>query len=419
MTSMTTGQANPAIRPITEDEFPAFSAVMEHAFAQAPDEDQRTHEAKLIEFQRTLAAFVGSEMAATAAAYSYDMTVPGGTVPTAGVTWVSVLPTHRRRGLLTALMRRQLDDIYEAGREPVAALWASEAGIYGRVGYGLASTSVVLTVPRGAGVLRAVAGADGLLPRFVETSADETLALVHALYEHERARRPGMVSLTPAWQQGLVFDPPGNRKGGTPLRTVVIDGDDGPRAVARYAVKGDWNPSGPLPIGKVIVRDAYANDAPAAWALWRHLTDIDLTVETRARRPLDDPLRALLVDPRRAQPAVSDDLYIRLVDVGAALAARTYAVPVDVVLDVTDKFCPWNAGRWRLVGDTTGARCEPTDGAASLSIDARELGAAYLGSTSVRGLADAGLITEHAAGAVNEMALAFSHPVAAFAPFVF
>src|SRR6187551_1688555 len=116
----------PTIRPIEPDEFDAFDRVVQRAFGNTPNDEVIEQERKLLEFDRTLAAFDGDELVATAGIYSYEMTVPGRTVPTAGVTWVSVLPTHRRRGLLTQLMRRQLDDVHEAGREPLAALWASE-----------------------------------------------------------------------------------------------------------------------------------------------------------------------------------------------------------------------------------------------------------------------------------------------------
>lgn len=404
------------IRPATPDEFAGLARVIEHAFGEAPDEETAAHERELLEFDRTLAAFDGDAIVASAAAYSYDMTVPGGSVPTAGVTWVSVLPTYRRRGILTVLMRRQLDDIKEAGREPIAALWASEPAIYGRFGYGAASVSVGLTVPRSANRLRAVPGTDGLRVRLVEPA--ESVPLVLPVYDHERGRRPGMFALSDKLQQMRNYMPERAREGASPVRVVLVEDDAGVRAYARYITKSHWADGGPD--STVVVREVEGRDPAALATVWAYLLDIDLSARVEIRnRPVDDALLGLLVELRRAQPTLGDGIYVRIMDVGAALAARTYATPVDVVLDVRDDFCPWNAGRWRLVGDATGARCERTEDAADVALDVREVGAAYLGGTSLHGLADAGLVTEHSPGAVRELSAALRHEPAPWCPIVF
>lgn len=404
------------IRPATTAEFAGLARVIEHAFGEAPDEETAAHERELLEFDRTLAAFDGDAIVASAAAYSYDMTVPGGSVPTAGVTWVSVLPTYRRRGILTALMRRQLDDIKKAGREPIAALWASEPAIYGRFGYGAASVSVGLTVPRSANRLRAVAGTDGLRVRLVEPA--ESVPLVLPVYDHERGRRPGMFALSDKLQQMRNYVPERAREGASPVRVVLVEDDADVRAYARYMTKSHWADGGPD--STVVVREVEGRDPAALATVWAYLLDIDLSARVEIRnRPVDDALLGLLVELRRAQPTLGDGIYVRIMDVGAALAARTYATPVDVVLEVRDDFCPWNAGRWRLVGDATGARCDRTEDAADVALDVREVGAAYLGGTSLHGLADAGLVTEHSPGAVRELSAALRHEPAPWCPIVF
>ncbi len=404
------------IRPAAPDEFPALSRVIEYAFGEAPDEESAAHEKELLEFDRTLSAFDGDAIVASAAAYSYDMTVPGGSVPTAGVTWVSVLPTHRRRGILTALMRRQLDDIRAAGREPIAALWASEPAIYGRFGYGAASGSVSLTIPRSANRLRAVPGADALRVRLVELA--ESVPLVLPVFDHERGRRPGMFALSDKLQQMRIYLPPRDREGVSPLRVVLVEDDEGVRAYARYLTKSHWSSGGPE--STVVVREVQGRDAAALATVWAYLLDIDLSAHIEIRnRPVDDPLLGMLVDPRRARPTLGDGLYVRIIDVGAALSARTYATPVDAVLEVRDDFCPWNTGRWRLVGDATGGRCERTEDAADVTLDVREVGATYLGGTSLHGLADAGLVTEHSPGAVRELSAGLRHEPAPWCPIVF
>ena len=153
------------IRPVGEDEYAAFFAVGEHAFNSSwPSEAAREHQRLTFELDRSLAAFDGARPVGTACAYSFQMALPGAMAPVAGVSGVSVLPSYRRRGILTSLMRRQLADI-GAGHEAVAALFASEPGIYGRYGYGLASMQARLTVRRGEGrMIRLAWPADPRVP---------------------------------------------------------------------------------------------------------------------------------------------------------------------------------------------------------------------------------------------------------------
>lgn len=406
----------PTIRPIEPDEYGPFNHVMQHAFGHGPDEQMEAHDLELLELERTLAAFAGAEIVATAGIYSFEMTVPGATVPAAGVTWVSVFPTHRRQGLLTRLMRRQLDDVHEAGREPVAVLWASEPVIYGRFGYGLGSYAYGLTVPRRANRQWPVPGAEDLRLRVVE-GGDHVDATVR-VYDHDRARRPGMLALQGPWRTRGLFYPESRRHGASPLRTVLAEAADSGevRAYARYATRPgkDFNQA------TTLVRELHAMDGPALAALLKLLLDQDLTVETTLwLRPADDAVQQQLVNPWAAEPTRGDGLYVRLVDVPDALAARTYAVPVDVVIDVEDAFCPWNTGRWRLSGDPTGATCAATTDPADLALGVRELGGSYLGGPTLLGLADAGLVREHTAGAVAELSLALHHQPAPWCPFIF
>ena len=157
------------------------------------------------------------------------------------------------------------------------------------------------------------------------------------------------------------------------------------------------------------VREVHADDAAAYGALWRLLLNIDLTSRTvTPALPADDPLFSMLEAPRAALQAGRDALHLRLVDLDRALAARTYSTRIDVVLDVRDEFCPWNAGRWRLSGDEKGATCTRTDSAAELSIDVRDLGAAYLGGRTLVALGKAGQVTEHRSGAVVAASRAFA-----------
>jgi len=408
------------IRPVGPEDFDALYRVIEHAFAAPRDpEEQLAAERELLEFDRTLGVFDGEEIVGSGTIYSLEMTLPGGrTVPTAGVSWIAVLPTHRRRGILRALMRRQLDDIHDAGREPVAALWASESSIYGRFGYGLASRSLSLTVPRAQSRLRDVPGADGLRVRLVD--AEASLDRVQPVYDTEAHRRPGMLHPpTDAWRRARILDPEGRRDGASALRTLLIEDEAGGlHAYARYTTRPSWGRGGPA--GTVHVRELQSTGPAGAAAAWRYLLDLDLVATLSARgRPVDDPLLHLLVDPRAAQPELGDALYVRIVDLPAAMRAREYAIPVDVVLEVDDEICPWNAGRWQLRSCDGEVRCERSEQEADLHLDVRDLAACYLGGTSLRALTDAGLVAERTAGAVTALGQALHHEPAPWCPFVF
>lgn len=343
------------------------------------------------------------ELAAMHASYPFaTFPVPGARVPVAGLTWVGVHPGHRRRGLLRAMIADHLARSLGRG-EPVSALFAAEPGIYGRFGYGRAADDLRLTVPRGA-ALRDVPGAGDVrvrVERFDRTRhADAVLAL------HATVDRPGWATReSPELRAVFGQDPEAFRDGAEPLRVALAERDGRLVGSALFRRKDDWRPEGPR--GTVRVREVVTTDPAAARAVWGVLLDLDLMGTVEAWVPVDDPLVHLLVDVRAALPRVADNLWVRLLDVPAALAARRYAAPVDVVLGVHDTLLPANAGRWRLTGDATGAAVAATDDDADLELDVRELGAAYLGGTSLASLAGAGLVTERTSGALAPAAAAF------------
>jgi predicted acetyltransferase len=351
--------------------------------------------------------------------YSFRITVPGGELPCAGLTWVGVHPGARRQGILRTMIGHHLATVHERG-EPVSALYAAEAGIYGRFGYGLASRHQRFTLPRGA-QLREVPGWRDVRLRLERAAPEQHADLVAECHEAVRRTRPGMVSRTsPGLRHHYVGDQPAFRRGGESLRILVAEADDGGpvRGYALFRRKAAWADTGAD--GTVVVRECLARDAAAARALWGRLTDLDLTarVET-SDQPLDDRLVHLLVDVRAAVPKLADGVWLRVVDVRAALAGRRYTRDVDVVLGVRDAQCPWNDGAWRLKGGPEGAVCEPASGPVDLELDARELGAAYLGGETLTALASAGLVAEHREGAVRQAAGAFVWPVAPYNSWMF
>jgi predicted acetyltransferase len=411
------------IRPITEPEFDSFEEVAQHAFHGSPlSESDRRMVLERFEFDRTLAAWDGAAPIGVTSIYSFQLSVPGQEVlPAAGVTFVAVLPTHRRRGVLSSLMRRQLADVRDRG-EPLAVLWASESVIYSRYGYGSASSILTFKFRRGEGALAMTVPTDGLRLRITDPLG--ALLELAKVYDAVLPSRPGLFGRNDAWWRRAIYDPAEERKGASPLRCLLAEDASGPRGYALYSGVDHWADF--LPENVLTVRELMAVDPAASAALWANLLSRDLTSEFRVeRRPVDDPLLYQLADPRRARPQLNDGLWVRIVDVPAALARRRYSGPVDLVLEVRDEILPSNAGRWRLT--TTGDRgdsglaasCVPATSAADLALDVTELGAAYLGGTRLGALAGAGLVTELRPGAVRQLSAAMCWDPAPWCPLVF
>ncbi|MFE1886311.1 GNAT family N-acetyltransferase [Streptomyces diastatochromogenes] len=381
--------------------------------AGAASTEERELDKSLTEFDRSLAAWDGDQLVGTAGAFSFRMTVPGGAlVPAAGVTMVSVAATHRRRGVLTSMMRRQLDDVRAWG-EPLAVLQASEPAIYGRFGYGAGTFQLHAEIDTGRVTLALPVGTEDVRLRYAPPA--DVLAECEAVYAALVPRRPGMLARQPGWERVGLLDPESERDGASALQCVVAERDGVVTGYARFRTKLGWGPSGHD--GTVSLEDLAALDPATDAALWRFLFGIDLMTTLTVRgRPLDDAWQHMVSDIRRCRPRFRDSCHVRLVDVGTALAARTYQAPVDVVFEVEDAFCPWNAGRWRLTGDSKGASCERTTDAADLSLSVRELGAAYLGGVSLLSLAAAGRVRELRQGALAEASVAFGSPVAPWLP---
>ena len=408
------------IRPITPDEFDAFSLVDQHAFHGSPMSGAaRAAIISRFEFDRSLIAFDGSIPVGGTVAFTFRLRVPGADVPAAGVSWVAVLPTYRRRGILRSLMRRQLADVRDRG-EPLAVLWASESVLYGRYGYGRASWTHAYTIHRGEGALAADAPSDPAL-RLRITEPGQARAELAKVYEAVFDTRPGFFQRNDVWWDRMVWDPEDERHGSTPLRCVVAEDDTGPRGYSLYSGRDDWDEDAFLAAGAINVRELIATDPPASAALWGDLLSRDLTADIHARnRPVDDPVQFQLADPRRLRAQVSDALWARIIDLPAALTQRRYASPVDVVLDVRDDLLEENAGRWRLRADESGhATCDPVDADPDIELGIAELGSVYLGGTRVGALAAAGRVRQLRTGAIGRLSAAMSWDPAPWCPVIF
>ena len=348
------------------------------------------------------------ELVAMHASYPFSRTpVPGGHLPVAGLTWVGVHPQWRRRGLLRAMIDVHFEHCRDRG-EPVSLLFAAEPGIYGRFGYGLASREVGEPLQRRA-ALRPVAGTEGLEVRLEILSLERHGDLVARL--HGAVDRPGWVKReTRELANSRFSNAPLFRNGREDERILIVERAGEPVGYALFRRKSEWGPGGPE--GSVRVAEAVSTDAAVAHVLWSRLLDLDLTTEvTSGMLALDDPLLSLLQDVRAARPVEHDNLWARIIDLPAALTGRQFQADVDVVLEVRDELVPDNAGRWRLTASAFGpANVERTDAAPDLTLDIRELGAAYLGGTSLVELASAGFVVERTPGTLRAASVAFGWP---------
>ncbi|HEY8472697.1 MAG TPA: GNAT family N-acetyltransferase [Natronosporangium sp.] len=392
-----------ALRPGTPADWPGIAQLMQMTFHASWDDELDQVKHGIFEPDRALVATDGDEVVGHAVALTRRLTVPGATVPAAHVSMVGVAPTHRRRGLLTQLMHRQLAEV----PEPVAVLWATESQIYPRFGYGLASWRVSCSIETREVRLPEPAEPGRLRTVPVEQARPE-LARV---FEAVRPGRPGWSDRDDRWWSYRLADPASHRQGSTTRRITIHEGSAGVDGYALWRARSKWSDTGPN--GEVSVDEVVAINPDAYLTLWRLLLSIDLTRSVKVwATGLDDPLLHLVDAPRRLGTTVGDGLFVRIVDLPAALAARRYAVPVDVVIEVTDPLRPANTGRWRVTGDAEKATCTRTEEPADLACGITELGAAYLGGTSLAALAAAGRVRELRPETLAPVAAGFGWPVA-------
>lgn len=381
------------IRPIAEDEFETWMRAIESAFGGHVSPEDVQNERKVIDPARCLAAFDGDDIVGCASSVVFEMTVPGGTIPTVGITGVGVVPTHRRRGVNTALMRRQLDDIRDGGFA-IAALFASEGGIYGRFGYGLATLDAFVDIETSRSAFIPGSEGDGRV-RLLDREAAKERYL--SMYDRSRLTRPGAMKKSPNWFDYEFADKHfgEERKFFFALHETGNDCD----GIAAYTIKHEWDL-----VPKNIV-ELYDLDAltPSVYAqMWRFVLDLDLVSKVTAwSRPADEPLLHLLREPRRLNMRLKDGMWVRLLDIPRALTARRYPHDGRVVFDVRDAFCPWNEARYILDVGAEGATCEQTEDEADLLLTTNELAAAYLGGASFSQLHRAGRVSEERAGAIG------------------
>ncbi|MET0236051.1 MAG: GNAT family N-acetyltransferase [Kibdelosporangium sp.] len=399
------------VRTVTEDAFDDVLSLFMAAFLQEPADKDDEWFRNEFNPARIHGVFDGDEMIGTAGILTRDMTLPGaGPVPVAAVTTVAVKPGHRRRGAMTRLMHAQLHGLHDQGGEAYAALWASEGGIYGRFGYGLAAQYHRATVPKGTAFRP---GTDTGKDRVRDLPRDQAMPIITEMYDQLAPHHTGWLGRSDeSWNLHL-WDTPSRRDGASALRFAIH-----PDGYAIFRTKRKWGDRGPE--AELNVEELAFTSPVGAAALYRYLLDYDHVAEVSLPMPQDAPLTMMLNDPRQALRRQTDSLWVRIVDVDRALVQRRYSAALDTVLDVIDVFCPWNQGRWRLTVDAAGAATvERTTRDADLVLDSTDLGAIFLGGTRLTELAGAGRVRELTPGAVIPASRAFTGDHAPHCPEVF
>lgn len=386
-------------RPITMDEFDQFDLAVVRGFSAHPDTNPafKDFAKRILEPEHSMVAFDGDTIVGTSSSITYDISVPGvPAVPTGGITEVTVSATHRRRGILREMMRRQLDAHHDRDI-PLAALWASESVIYGRFGYGMSMTHEHREIDLRHTSFAHSPEIHGQV-RFI--SKDDAQEVFAPIYDRIRSEYPGMIRRDGLGWEAAITDFEGLRDRKPDLFYAYYEVDGVPTGYVMYRIRhsvtaGDATNS-------VQIHEIVAADDEASAALWRFCFDIDLasTLSVGHGAPIDDGLNWMLADPRRLKRSPYDGLWLRLIDVPAALSARTYSEEGSLAIRVEDSFCNWNNGVWRLDGGVEGADCVATNDSPDISLSAADLAAVYLGGTKPSEIARSGRIAEDSPGAL-------------------
>ncbi|CAN5718422.1 GNAT family N-acetyltransferase [soil metagenome] len=384
------------IRSCRPDEFRLFLETAEAAFGAAVSDRDVARFERIITTDRMFAAFEGDAMVGTGGSFPFTLTIPGGELAAGGVTLVGVLPTHRRRGALTRLMQALTLDARERG-EPLAALWASEGSIYGRFGYGLATKQADMSIERDRARFIDPSPAAGRCRLLTE---EESLKVLPDVYERVRKETPGMFARSLDWWRAHTLpDLEEQSKEGGPLFRALWEQDGRADAYALYRIHSEWSEG--VPVGHVSVTEALATTPLATREIWRFIFGIDLVARVNAMfLPAEHPLLLMVTEPRRLRLTFKDSLWLRIIDVRAALTARRYTAEGSFAFELSDPLCPWNEGRWLLETSTHGGELTETSREPDLRLTAADLAACYLGGFSFTELVRAGRteeLTERAA----------------------
>jgi predicted acetyltransferase len=377
-------------RPVTDDEYPAFARALIEGFSDdIPDEELTDLIKSTLPAQRTLAAFDGDEIVGTFGGYDVDLTVPGGHVAMEGTTVVTVFPTHRRMGLMSEMMSRHLENSVANGYS-IAGLWASASNIYGRYGFGVASYAHTVTMRARDIVFR-----DGIdIDRVRRISVEDAHEVLPRVFDRVLPTTPGMYARSAVWWKADVLqDADWTKQGKTSKRIVIHEGSDGPDGYAIYRQQSGESDDGHAN-GTVHIVEIIAATERAHASLWSYLTNVDGCPNIRSwNTRVDDPLPMKLVEPRRIKlESHFDALWILILDVVAALEARSYEHDGTIRFTVAGSFRPDVRGSYELSVENGVGSCTRIEDEGELALDIDVLGALYLGGCDTSAYASAGRV---------------------------
>lgn len=396
--------------PMDPGERGAVSSLLTTVFGRGPRPSEAVQREidLIIEPDRMFVVHDGPAVVGIGGSYTFHLAMPGGeAVPMQAISEVGVAPTHRRRGILREVMRAVVDQAVERG-EPIAGLTASEATIYRRFGFGVATRFQSLSVDSRRLHLAEARRGDAAGRRAADepvrlhlASATEASSVMPTLWERCWRRSPGELSRSPAYWQALDVDPEEDRDGATE-RFVVVHTDDGgePDGAASYRLQWTWRTTGD---NVLAIEDVVADSDAVEADLVDYLLHVDLVTRVEWHAvPLDHPLRWRLAD-RRALTVTRehDHLWLRPLDVARCLSSRNYAADGGLVVEVVDDDRPEVGGRFRLDAVPEGAECARTSAEPDLTLGVADLGPVLLGGVGWTTLRRAGLVDEHTPGAVG------------------
>ena len=368
------------MRTVAADEFVQWCRAEARAYGNRLNIDPEVLRPNF-DLDRSIAVFDKGNIVGGAHSHRVEMSIPGAAAVIAGVANIAVQPTHRRQGVLTRMMRHQIKDIHERG-EPLAALFATESVIYGRFGYGIGSLYERWTIDRQFNGYAQPYESPG---RIVFVDPEDITKDLPEVFRRSTVDRPGVFQKAlHRWERES--QAPEHSQGG-PGGLFYAAYEDGGRmdGYAMFRISGST----------LTVNELMAVTKEANTALWRFCFDMDLVDSTEAlKRPVDDPMPWMLADPRRLQRSTRDGVWVRIIDVGAALKLRRYMKSDRLVLEIRDELCPWNGRRFMLEGSSEGATCHTTNSSPDLVLAVSVLASVYLGAVSFSTLSRAGLVEE-------------------------
>jgi len=405
------------IRPHTPEELWDYRTAVARGFGYDPLEAPGERELYLQrhEAERTVVAIDGKQIVGTSIAYSFQMPAPGGAlIPVSGLSDVTVATSHRRRGILTQMMRVQLDDARDRG-DACTVLWASESGIYARFGFGMSMHHERWEIPTAYGQFAYQPEVPGRV-RFAE--ATEMRSIAPLVYERVATRRPGMILRPPGWWSLRMFDPEHRRNGMSSYYFALYEEDGVPLGYAQYRIKNKWTKK--QPDKELVLEELIAETDQAHAALWRFVLDVDMVTSIQTEhQPVDDSLWWMLAYPRWLARMPFDAVWLAILDPIAVLSSRTYEIEHSTVIGIKDEFCPWVEGNYLVDAGPEGVEVKKTTADADLTLLGAGLSSCCFGGTPFSRLHRAGRVETRSFEALRKADLMFSNVRAPYCPVLF